>query len=270
MGRLQSLLRLPIGVYVGWALVVLTWLSAIFLGVVAWKDAFDGEVWPLEDLLHSLKQHWFVLLLILVATFLTLLHPGTRILRVSKSTDSQIYKSTNLVAGMHRLRKSVTCSTKKPSGLVPAYEHFLRAAENDLEYHLGLVEDVIKVSLMLIETEKDLRVVARSKAGSPIDKLYSLESRSVSKASIEENRTVIRTVKKGEGRRSYSYCCVSATPMTMNRKAYGVITVDSTSKRALWGKDELVGRVLRPYCAAILLTLSKDAPCIETVDSYER
>jgi len=71
------------------------------------------------------------------------------------------------------------------------------------------------------------------------------------------------------GQEARSYRSVVATPVCQGKTAYGAITADSKSRRVFRNKEALIDQILRPYAAAILLTLPADAPSFPCPERYE-
>lgn len=252
--KIRKMLAVDLGFLAGWALKLLGVFCVMTLGVVNWKDAFDVDISSWSAFFVACRGSWWWLALILVATLLTGFAPGDRILRMRRKSATNISRMTNWCACMERVASHVR--VKDAGKTERGYELMLRAAEAELEGVLGLAENTIKTNLLLLHSADKLKVIARSKPGSPVGRVYSCDDRKLCEVAMKENRTKVHQLTRAErAKEKVPYREVAATPVVWGQQAFGAITADSVDKGVFRGKEDLVDQVLRPYATAVTVVL---------------
>jgi hypothetical protein len=255
--RLSEVGEIPFVVVIGWIVRTLVWAGTMFTAFQAWaRFRFQGK-WPLPGgVLSSIRSDplWFSAFMIFALAAL-LNNKFTR--RPKKSVAGDERRSNYQEMAAHRMRDDVKPRSRDHK---PAWEMWLRAAEHEIEAALGISgKQLIQTNLLLVKNPGEISIVARSQLG-PCPKTYPLQPGRMASLAIVENRTVVQcNVRSVPGFQHKAYDCVAATPIALHIQSFGAITVDSKDADTFKGQESVIDRILRPYCAIILLTLGEDA-----------
>lgn len=247
----------------GWLLRSVTWAGAIFAAYRAWiAFAFPGTAWPdPRGTWHAIQLHWISLVMFQTFAVVALTDPAKYLTKRPRTTEA-LQRSRVLEDGVQRAWLHVKALNRD---FRPSRELILRAALIEIESELGIVgKHLIQTNLILADPPNSIRVEARSGVGNaPIT--YERTPFMMASKAMERNETVVQChVKALPGFANKEYDCVAATPIAHRDRAYGAVTVDSLEGTTFANRDELIDRILRPYCAMILLTIDKDSgyyPC---------
>lgn len=279
----SKLLSLDLGFLLGWTLKLLTWLAVPCLGFVTWYEALkEGPPHP-EGLLYVALRDWRMYAIV-VATVLVAVNPGGRILGRRARAEEDDGRADFETVALHEARKHLQpkpLKGKKPDKqgrfnamcdrFKTTWEPTLIAAQLEIERELGLMGDgLIKTNLLLVH-DGHFVVVARSRPGSPCPERHAHNDQMPATRALQVNTTVVKcNINRQAGFEKKPYDCAAATPIAQRKQAFGVITVDSPETSTFRGREALLDRILRPYCAQILLTLGDSADYHDCPDVFKR
>lgn len=265
---MKKLLDLPISVYIGWALRILSWLAVPGLGFLAWYRLRDPD-----DVLVAAIEDWFVLVLIVIATVLAKYDLGVKLLSYNRRDELEEDSSLALEESLRTYVKERKSQDRDNR----VRELLLRAVERAVKLELSLsVSDKVKANLLLLEIDGDhsepthVIVAARSQPGSPTPKKYAVNVELPAYKAMQENTTVIFAGADLRAEDNRLYKSVVATPIAIDEKSYGAITLDSQRKDAFRGKEVEIDRILRPFAAQMLLTIQLTNPSYSCPERYSR
>lgn len=265
---IRWLLRINLAMTLGWFVRLTTWSAVLLLGLGTWWQVRVGSGdWSLEEAQTQAMGDPVWLGVIVIAAFFVFADPGKKLLVAARRRNLEEDRADYLITAMESLNRFVKRRSVKDD-MKRVWEPLLVAVQKDVARELGLPEEGLKANLLLCEHENKVRVVARSKPGSPVPVTYSLLPRTASTAAISENKTYVSsTIPDDKGR---PYKCVVASPVANGEKMFGTITVDSASLKDFKGKEALLDAILLPYCSLILLTLDDNIYCVSCPARYRR
>lgn len=252
--------RTSLGLMVGRLLTLAKLIAAAVGGVACWAQLTPGS-----QFLHPDLQSWVLWLLVAVGVMLAF-DPGAWMVKRFAHILATDSRSNYLVNAFHKIREGT--KNKANHSFNPSHELLLSAAVMELRDALGLGES-LRTNLILALPPSKFRVAARSRFGSHLAEYEMTDKAAVTNA-MKLNRAFVvtnaKSLKDGEQR---IYRCVAAVPIAIGSKCYGAISVDSPGKRDFKGREAVLDRILGPYAAAILLTLSPEAPAYTCKEKHE-
>lgn len=264
--------RVSIAGMLGCVLTILKGLAILFGAFCSWVQLRGvplNATWGVLVEEACLDKYWF--LACMAAGVLVIWDPGMLLRRRAHDENVMEERSNYAVQGFWGIR-AAGIRFKKEARFREAWENFLHAAAVELRAALGLGPDAkIKANLVLAKKPASFVVVARSEPGSPLDIEYRCEEYMVAWQAMRANATkTISKVSAIPGHPKRPYEAVAAVPIAHGGKAFGALTVDSALAGAFKGKEAEIDRLLRPYAAAILLTIRPDADSFSCPDRYDR
>jgi hypothetical protein len=250
---------LRVGVVLRSVITCLVWAGTLVGTFLAWaKLCYPTSQWPLPGgyVAAVWNQIWWFTALMVFA-LATLLNPAKR--RPGRSdADAEYARSTNLEHALLRLRTHLGIPKL---GYLSEREMILRAAVYEVESTLDVANrHLIQANMLVAEPPSTVSVVARSKPGAICPKQHRHEPRLMVCRAVRDNATVVEChVRRLEGFSDKPYQCVAGTPIAEGPRCYGAISIDSKDPDTFKGKEAVIDRILRPHCAALLLTLDKKA-----------
>lgn len=237
---------------------------AILGGLALWAQMVNGSM--LEPQWKS-PLFWIVLALSVVAG----VNPKDWLRRKAGEVRMAEYRSNLVAQAFGVLREAV--KLRGGSGAAKATrsrEVLIQAAEHEVRSALSVSEpDRMKVNLVFVVSADRFRVVARSRPGNDLVE-YPMNDNAAVVRAMRTNKTIqvdkAKPLKEGHER---TYKSVAATPMAVGSKSFGAISVDSDDANCFKGREAQIDRILRPYAAAILVTVSDTDPHVTCPERIE-
>lgn len=251
---------------IGIVLVAIKWIAIPSFGIATWaqlrSNNLDDHQWKLwiTDWLF-----WFMV----VASLAAAADPGQYLRRTARRRGVEEARSNHAVHAFGLLTQCFRPKRAMDAKIHEARECLLRAAMYELCSKLDMPEDALRVNLLVAMPPSQFRVAARSRPGSPMAE-YDMRPGSAVTDAMQKNLVAViddtTTLSAGDRR---SYKSVVAVPIALGKRAFGAISADTAARAAFRGKAEIVDKILRPYAAAILLTLPANATAYDCPDKHE-
>lgn len=254
----------------GWLLNVIAWIACPVMAIPFWAEIRGVDLAPnfWTTLWAARTDGWLYVTIVLSVALA--FQPGKLLLERATGLNNAEGRCNHAVRGLHAIADGTKRRNKV--SFLQAYESLLQAASIELGASLRTTAgDELRTNLLLVAAPNHVRVVARSRPGSPIGVQYSRSNVSASAKAMANNQTVVENSidaapTRGEQRR---YKTVVAVPVARGGRCFGAITADSCTDKIFSGNEAQIERILLPYAAAILLTLLQTDEHVVCPERYE-
>lgn len=256
---------------VGWLLVGACWIATPVFSITFWAELRGVEL-SLPTLFATLWANVLdpVLWLVVLGSVLVAFQPGQKILDRVRGIATSEGRCNYAVRGLHFICDGM--KRRQKHSFVAAYESLLQAAAIELTQALNITSpNEVRTNLLLAVPNSKIKVIARSRPGSPVGVVYGMDDGLAAGGAMTQNKTVV--VAKlpsalADGKQRH-YRTVVASPVARGNRCFGAITADSSTDGLFDGKEAEIERVLLPYAAAIMITLSLDESSVDCPERYE-